>query len=175
MMRPALAVAASCAALSVVCAAEALASGDQPTIGMVALDLGMSQAVAVEKLTESYALMEITETPGLYIVLKKGGGLDSLGSVTFKEERLASVSRGWGLFSGEEALKLGRELHSLLANLEAQGGAAECVVDTEAARTPGLRVEHVTLRCGGRSVTFIVTEDDEMGAFVGLSESWDVE
>ena len=171
------AIAAIGAGLLVPTFAQAPTTGEKLTLGDVELQLGMNKADAIARLKPLFFLSPSTDS---VMVFRNQGSshnpsYEKLGQVSFKDDRVAYLSKNWGKFQRKNSITFAKELYALLRRL--QDGAREPItlrffVDelapgVESTDTGG-SVEFVA---GERSLTVSFHESKKFGNDVSIYEA----
>ena len=126
-------------------------------LGEVRLVLGMSQAEALSSLRERYEVTANGNESWL-VQDRDGSPSQTVGRVSFQDDRLASASKFW--FQLEEGNNLATELFSALSNLRDEGRHVADVAISSVTPQTGLRINTIDLQFGSKHLTLRIVQDE---------------
>ncbi len=136
-------------------------------LGEVRLVLGMSQSEALSSLRERYEVTANRNESWL-VQERDGSPSQTVGRVSFQDDRLASASKFW--FQMEEGNNLATELFSALSHLRDEGRHVADVAISSVTPQTGLRINTIDLQFGSKHLTLRIVED-EHGIQVSMLET----
>jgi hypothetical protein len=126
----------------------------------VSLRLGMPQAQVMGTIGDKYGITK-AEGYDLWAVFEKANQ-ELIGTLTFKEGKLIGASRDWGNFQGDQAIRLGKALFSVLSNAN-EDGKTVAIVTTQTIRIPKLSGQVIRIAFGEKNFSIDISEGDALG------------
>ena len=126
-------------------------------VGGVAIKLGMPQAEVMELIQKDFKLSQFPESESYLLSSKVGPPYKSLGAVGFNDNKVSSISKIWGDYSGKAVTELA---NALVATLDYGRGAdvPATIIVQPPLRTPELTVTAIEISFGEKLVRLQITE-----------------
>jgi hypothetical protein len=158
------------------CLGHAQANGqgyqESVSLGSTELTLGMPQNAVIAALAAHFRLDQ--QSSGIWIVsTKRGPPFDTIGSLSFVDNRLATIRKYWGPENQQRGFEFASRLYWALKGLTANG-REDCAVELSDNEGPAYNIKSISITCGGRAVE-ISTTHSEKGLYAGdkpIEGSW---
>jgi hypothetical protein len=144
-------------------------------IGSVMLSLGMDKENALKKLKESYGVLEqkIRGSEIYTVTSGKEPNFKFLGTVTFREGKLAWISRNWGNFNmANNPMEYASALFAALEGAAAASGST-ATITTKVSRVPSGEIKQIDFVFSDRKITTLISDGPAqgLGKQAGIDES----
>ena len=143
---------------------------DKLFVGGMNLELGMPKDYVLDALKVNYNLREESED-SWYLMTKDGPPYDIHGVVGFKNNQLNSITKDWGSFNEDSAVKFAEEFYSVLSKMQYYSQCPIILNINVPVNEPGLKVNEISCISGNREIKILMLNGRVQGKGVSMQET----
>ncbi len=142
-------------------------------VGSIELTTGMSRSAVIARLGESYELKKIGNGDSWLAMPKRNGGKPddlsgAVGVVSFKNDKLDSISKDWGPQNQSQGADFGRSIYGAIASL-ANKGKTHCQIRVQENHQPTVDTRTAFIVCSDEYIKVDIVRSSE-GEFSLVTE-----
>ncbi len=146
------------------------ADQDSIIIHKIQLKLGMPEKTTMKVLSQIYDLKIVKGLADYWVIFEKGSKFKYVGSISFKEGNVSSVSRNIGTYEGKNSFEFAEALHQALSNLQKSG---EVVSEANSYAKSNLRDDSIIFKCKNKAIIITIGSGQNVQKTVYIEESLD--